>query len=89
MRVSSTDVSSGRDLDALKTFASAEPPPKTPGGHEYLTILYGRPDSRMLVAQDHVRLTEENQECRERVFLFDGEQLVAVVGTPRVCRVSD
>jgi hypothetical protein len=81
-----TDLSSGRDLDLLNQFATAEPPPKTQDGHEYMTILFSRPNSRMLVAQYHLELGQAKEECRERVFLLEKERLKPITKTRRECR---
>jgi hypothetical protein len=81
-----TDLSSGRERDLLTPFATAEPPPKTADGHEYLTVLHGRPHSRMLVAQDYVQTTNNTEECRERVSLLENERLVEVRSVARGCR---
>ena len=81
-----TDLSSGRDLDLLEMFATAEPTPKTRDGRDYLTELFSHPDSRMLVAQYHIGLYQGEGECRERVFLFDGGKLKPITGTRRGCR---
>ena len=83
-----TDLSSGRDLETLSSFASAEPPPRTRDGHTYITILVHRPASRMLVAQYHVELKLGKEECRERVFLFDGQKLKPVTKTRYHCTES-
>lgn len=81
-----TDLSTGRELSALEQFTTAEPPPKTRDGHTYLTELFSRPDSSMLVAQYHVDLGDGNEECRERVFLFKGGRLKPTTSTRRMCR---
>jgi hypothetical protein len=81
-----TDLSSGRDLDMLGMFATAEPPPKTRDGHEYMTVLFSRPDSKVLVAQYRVELGQGGEECRERVFLFEDGKLKPVTNTRRACR---
>ncbi|MDQ3816569.1 MAG: hypothetical protein M3362_02620 [Acidobacteriota bacterium] len=81
-----TDLSSGRDFDLLGMFATAEPTPKTRDGRDYLAELFSRPDSRMLVAQYHIGLYQRDEECRERVFLFDGGRLKPITGTRRGCR---
>jgi hypothetical protein len=81
-----TDLSSGRDLDVLDMFATAEPPPKTREGHEYMTELFSRPYSKMLVAQYHVELRQGSQECRERAFLFEDGRLKPITSTRRGCR---
>ena len=81
-----TDLSSGRDLDLLEMFAAAEPTPKTRDGREYITELFSRPNSRLLVAQYYIGSGQGNEECRERVFLFDGGKLKPVTNTRRGCR---
>ena len=81
-----TDLSSGRDLNLLEMFATAEPTPKTRDGREYLTELFSRPDSRMLIAQYHIGMYQCDRECRERVFLFDGRGFKPITGTRRGCR---
>jgi hypothetical protein len=82
-----TDLSTGRDLELLGMFATAEPAPKTRDGREYLTELFSRPDSRVLVAQYHIGLYRgEGEECRERVFLLEGLRLKPLTGTRRGCR---
>lgn len=81
-----TDLSSGRELQALNNFATAEPTPETSDGYEYLTILYYRPNSKMLIAQYLVDLQQGRQQCRERVFLFENTKLKPITGTKRKCR---
>ena len=81
-----TDLSSGRDLGVMDIFTTAEPRPKTLDGHDYLTELFTRPGSRMLVAQYHVELSPDREECRERVFLFENGRLRPITKTRRGCR---
>lgn len=80
-----TDLSSGRDLNVLKEFAAAEPPPKTRDGYKYITDLIIRASSKMLVAQYHVELRGRNEECRERTFIFERERLAAISKIRRTC----
>jgi hypothetical protein len=80
-----TDLSTGRDSDLLDMFATSEPTPKTRDGRDYLTELFSRPDSRMLVAQYHVGMYTSEEECRERAFLFEGGRLRPITATRRVC----
>ncbi len=81
-----TDLSSGRELKALDDFTTAEPPPKTSDGYEYLTILYYRHNSKMLVAQYLVDLKQGREQCRERAFLFENGKLKPITKTRRKCR---
>lgn len=79
------DLSTGRGLDVLASFASAEPRPKTKEGYEYTTDLIGRPGSRLLVAQYHIAVTPENEECRERMFVLENEKLRPITSTRKGC----
>lgn len=79
-----TDLPTGKDLSILAPFASAEPPPKTRDGHNYSTDLIARPDSAMLIAQYNVELPS-GVECRERVFVLEGERLRAITNTKVGC----
>lgn len=79
-----TDLSSGRELDLLKDFGAAEPPPTTRDGYTYITDLLTRAHSRLLVAQFHVD-TPRGEECRERAFILDGEKITPVTHTRRSC----
>jgi len=81
-----TNLSSGRDLEELDIFATGDPAPRTRDGHEYLTELISRRNSSMLVAHYYVQLAPTKEECRERVFLFEGEKLKPITGTLRGCR---
>jgi hypothetical protein len=66
-----TDLAKGKELQSLDDFASTDPLPKTSDGRDYLTILYYRPDSKMLVAQYLVDFDSEKESCRERSFIFE------------------
>jgi hypothetical protein len=80
------DLTSGKELAALKMFASAEPTPKTKDGWEYITRLHHEKDSNLLVAQfllekRYFKDEEELepvllQKCRERSYVFDFENEV-------------
>jgi hypothetical protein len=82
-----TDLSTGLDLDeVLRDFTTAEPPPRTREGYPYITDLFSRPNSRMLIAQYHIEISEGNEECRGRVFVFENERLRPITNTRRGCR---
>jgi hypothetical protein len=80
-----TDLSSGRELEALSDFSFGEPTPKTRDGYEYTTELFYRPDSRMLVVQYNVNLKQGKYQCRERVFLFESKKFKPITNTRYVC----
>jgi hypothetical protein len=79
-----TDLSSGRELDLLKDFGAAEPPPTTREGYPYVTDLVTRANSKLLVAQFRVD-SPRGEECRERAFILDGEKITPVTNTRRIC----
>jgi hypothetical protein len=79
-----TDLSSGRELDLLKDFGAAEPPPTTREGNPYVTDLVTRPNSKLLVAQFRVD-SPRGEECRERAFILEGEKITPVTNTRRSC----
>ena len=79
-----TDLSSGKELDLLKDFDAAEPPPTTREGYPYITDLLTRANSRLLVAQFRVE-SSRGEECRERAFILEGEKITPVTNTRRSC----
>ncbi len=78
-----TDLSSGRELNLLKDFGAAEPPPTTREGYPY-TDLITRANSKLLVAQYRVE-SPRGEECRERAFVLVGDKLTPIIGTQRTC----
>lgn len=79
-----TDLSSGRELNLLKDFGAAEPPPTTREGYPYVTDLVTRANSKLLVAQYRFE-SPRGEECRERAFVFDEDKLTPITGTRRTC----
>jgi hypothetical protein len=81
-----TDITNGRELDLLNGFTTAEPPPKTSDGYEYLSILYYQYDSKLMLVQYLVKLSNEKEQCRERAFLFEGGKLKPITAISYKCR---
>ena len=81
---SMTDLTTGRDLDLLSDFGSADPPPKTRDGHTYIADLITLANSKMLVAQYYVQFPGD-VECRERTFVFEDGKITPITGTRRTC----
>lgn len=79
-----TDLSSGRELDLLKDFGAAEPPPKTREGYPYVTDLVTRANSKLVVAQFRID-SPRGEECRERAFILEREKITPVSSTRRSC----
>jgi len=79
-----TDLSSGHDLNLLKDFAAAEPPPQTRKGYPYVTDLVARANSKLLVAQYRID-APQGATCRERTFVLEGGKLKALTGTRYSC----
>lgn len=81
-----TDLSTGKEIDSLDVFASAEPLLKTSDGREYLTILYYRPNSKLLIAQYLVGFNSESEQCRERAFVFNNGNIKPLGKIKYKCR---
>jgi hypothetical protein len=79
-----TDLSTGIAIPVMDMFTSADPPPRTRDGYHYITILFYRPDSNMLVAQYEIQ-KNETLECRERLFTLDNEQLLPITKKRDFC----
>lgn len=80
-----TDLATGKELDALSVFSTGEPPPKTKDGFPYFSILYFKPNSRLLVAQYEIESATATA-CRERFFVLEKKQLVVVQNKNLECR---
>ena len=63
------DLVEGREMNWLARFTTAEPRPVTREGFPYLSILFTRPDSNLLVAQYEVDLPSGSTECRQQMFV--------------------
>ena len=71
-----TDLSSGRELNLLKDFGAREPRPTTD--------LVTRANSKLLVAQFRID-SPNGEQCRQRVYILQGEKIKAVTDTRRTC----
>jgi hypothetical protein len=74
------DLRTGMEIQGVDRFTAAEDPPKTPDGHPYLTILYSRPDSLLLIAEYHLDFDDPNKQetCRQEYFVLKGGKLQAI-----------
>lgn len=79
------DLVDGRALPWLDRFAAAEPRPLTREGYPYLSILYTRPDSTLLVAQFEVDLPSGGVECRQQLFNVSSIGLKTVSPVKKGC----
>lgn len=87
---SMTDLSTGRELTLLDRFTTGEPTPKLRDGREFLTVIYVRPKSRLIVAQYLVDyMKNPDPECRERSFVFEARRLRPVTKVSYRCRKID
>ena len=77
----------GEEIRQVDQFDAGEEPPKTADGHPYLTILYGRPDSRLLIAEYHLDFDDPNKQetCRQRYFVLEGGKLKPISKTFSFC----
>jgi hypothetical protein len=82
-----TDLSTGRELDVLSPFATAEPIPTLKDGREYQTVIYSRPNSRLLIAQYLIDyMSTPKPQCRERSFVFQNGKIRPVTKLSFKCR---
>jgi hypothetical protein len=74
------DLRTGKDIQGVDQFTAAEDPPKTPDGHPYLTILYSKPDSRLLIAEYHLDFDDPKKQetCRQQYFVLKTGKLQAI-----------
>lgn len=81
------DLRTGKDIQGVDQFTAAEDPPKTPDGHPYLTTLYYKPDSRLLVAEYYLDFEDPNKQetCREQYFVLKGGKLKPISKTFSFC----
>jgi len=82
-----TDLSTGKDIPIMNMFTCADPPPKTSDGYNYMSFLYFRPESNLLVAQYEIEVngSSEDIECRERLFVLEKEKFRTIIGTRLYC----
>jgi len=84
-----TDLSTGRELKVLDRFATTEPIPTLRDGREFLTIIYTRPNSRLIIAHYLIGPPTPDAECRERSFLFENGKISPISKTIYRCRKLD
>ena len=79
------DMATGQDLNWLARFASAEPRPRTKDGYEYISMLYSKPDSSLLVAQFEVSMPSGKTECWEQFFVPNGGAMKSTGPVTKSC----
>ncbi len=81
------DLRTGKNIRQVAQFTTAEDPPKSPDGHPYLTILYFKPDSRLLIAEYHLDFEgrDKRESCRQQYFLLKGDKLRPLSKTLLFC----
>ncbi len=85
-----TDLTTGRELDVFDRFATTEPIPKLRDGRDFLTVIYTRPNSRLIIAQYFIDyMMQPNPECRERSFIFENGKVRPISKTIFKCRKLD
>jgi hypothetical protein len=77
----------GVSVPAISMFNAGEPLPVTKDGRPYLTMLYYRPDSCMLIAEYHLDFDDPNktETCRQRYFVLEGDKLRPISRTFPFC----
>lgn len=78
----------GEIVHDIARFDTGEPPPRTPDGHEFLTILYFRPGSRMIKAEyllDVFGGKPGPETCRQQYFVLDNGKIYSISKTYPFC----
>ena len=74
------DLTTGSNISHIAMFDSGEPAPRTKDGQTYITMLYYRPDSRLLIAEYHLNLDDPKraESCRQRYYVLENGKLRAI-----------
>jgi len=77
----------GKYIPEVTEFDAPEQRPVTKDGHPYLTMLYYKPDSRLLIAEYHLDFDNPNkaETCRQQYFLMTGDKLKPISKTFSFC----
>jgi hypothetical protein len=75
-----TNLRTGTQSKDIAQFNATEERPRTPDGHPYLTILFSRPNSRLLIAKYLLDFDDPQkaETCRQQYFLFENRKLRAI-----------
>jgi hypothetical protein len=82
-----TSLRTGEAIPEISMFDSGEPLPKTRDGHSYLTILYYKPESRLLIAEYYLDFDGPNntETCRQRYFVLENGKINPISKTLFFC----
>jgi len=75
-----TNLRTGSEIGQVSMFDTGDPPPRTRDGHTYGSILFFKPDSKLLIVQYEIDplTTKEKSQCRQRYFVLDGGRVRAI-----------
>jgi len=81
------DLRTGSNISQIDMFNSGEPAPRTKEGQPYITMLYYRPDSRLLIAEYHLNWDDPKwrEACRQRYYVLENGKLRAISKTFPFC----
>jgi hypothetical protein len=82
-----SNLRTGVEIPAISMFDAPEPWPKTKDGHPYLTVLFYRPDSRLLIAEYHLDFDDPDKKetCRQRYFVLEDGKIRPISKTFPFC----
>jgi hypothetical protein len=82
-----TNLRTGKDVEQISRFDAGEDLPVTGDGHPYLTSLYYKPGSRMLIAQYLLdfRDSHKRHSCRQQYFVLEDGQIKPLSEVQRLC----
>jgi hypothetical protein len=77
----------GIENPEIGMFDGGDPLPKTKDGHPYLTVLYYKSNSRLLIAEYHLDfdVPDKTETCRQRYFVFENGKIRPISKTFMFC----
>lgn len=82
-----TNLRTGVEILAIHMFDCTEERPVTKDGHPYLTVLFYKPDSRLLIAEYHLDFEDPDKKetCRQRYFVLEDGKIKPISKTFPFC----
>lgn len=82
-----TNLYTGVNIPEIDMFDAGDPLPNTKDGHPYLTMLYYKPDSRLLIAEYHLDFDDPDkpETCRQRYLVLENGKLRPISKTFQFC----
>jgi hypothetical protein len=86
-----TNLRTGIEIPEISMFDCADPRPLTKDSHPFLTVLFYKPDSRLLIAEYHLDFEGpiRPETCRQRYFVLENGKIRSISKTFMFCTEVD